>query len=932
MNTLINKLHGRNAFVLTERTGAQRARFGSRLVSLLHPKTHCVSFNPGLRQNAVGFSETGSEGLTSTNTTTNDRGKLLEEWDIPLKLTGGQWFRGVSLSAFICFMLRSIKGTRTSYWFQISLLPVFILSLIFFRLVSLQTLYEGRKKTIEELVDMDSQFLTVDGVKVHYKSKYPEEFTNQPLSFGVHLYHGFGDNLECWTSVQQVLANRCNACVTSADLTGFGLTERPRQIQYYTCKANGKTGRAVLDNATQSSPLVDSELPTVLIGHSLGGLVTLVETVRNPRSLAGVVLVSPAVFTGSRKTQKVSHGRPPVRALRRILSIFSSLFLFIVFRNLLRFILWISQPLFTVILSSTLRRKSFWNENVKLAYVRYPKLDKLVNKLRFPLLVRGSERGLLRFTSARAAESTGQDLIDAFSKTVRYYRIPVLIIHGERDRLVPVASSERLSERLGDQNPEFQMSKERRSTNPRVYLDVSIAGESAGRMVFELRADIVPKTVENFRVLCTNAIDSTTSSYQSCVFHRVIPHFMCQSGDFENGDGTGGSSIYGKTFPDENFTLLHDRAGVLSMANCGPDTNGSQFFICTVPCPWLDKKHVVFGEITEGLGVLRRIELCGTKTGKPKKRIVVEKCGELGSNFQKILQLEHQHQEQEKQDASVCTLDPDRDSISRIQRIQNPPVIYRTAQDELETLEKEQEAPEEQQVSSGDEEESELDVEQMSDRQRRLYLLQEKLRASRRANQEAIVAESRRRKQSKSDQDHTGTKKRWFEERKKKQEDRLESMGLTPNQSHRLETAEIAEDKHRKNEKKSAPFGWDVFNQKTLYKAYEKRADKVPYTLQEYQKQKELNPELYETGEGGLLYGHAPRLPEENIDRMVNELNEQDLKRDQFSRRRKHYDERDIDFINDRNRKFNQKIDRAFGKYTVEIKGNLERGTALPDN
>ncbi|XP_049413088.1 uncharacterized protein LOC125876029 [Solanum stenotomum] len=229
----------------------------------------------------------------------------------------------------------------------------------------------------------------------------------------------------------------------------------------------------------------------------------------------------------------------------------------------------------------------------------------------------------------------------------------------------------------------------------------------------------------------------------------------------------------------------------------------------------------------------------------------------------------------------------------------------------------------------GEDNMGEESVNLITGRKRKLFELRLKMNEARKANQSAMVVEKKK-TEAPPAECRGMSKQKWIEERKKKIGNLLDAKGLDMSKAYMLDTQESAETKYKKWEKEPAPAGWDVFNKKTLYNAYKKRTKNVAVDVDEYNRMKETDPEFYREA-SSLQYGKAPKLSDDKIERMVKELKDRDEKSQSFSRRRKFHEEKDIDSINDRNEHFNKKIERAFGKYTLEIKNNLERGSALPD-
>lgn len=448
-------------------------------------------------------------------------------------------------------------------------------------------------------------------------------------------------------------------------------------------------------------------------------------------------------------------------------------------------------------------------------------------------------------------------------------------------------------------------------------MDIQVGTRPIGRLEFELFADTVPRTAENFRALCTGEHGTSSSGavlhFKGSKFHRIISGFMAQGGDFTKGDGTGGEPIYGKKFTDENFMHMHDRAGLLSMANAGPNTNGSQFFLTFRDTPHLNGRHVVFGRIVSGIEILKILEMVAVDSNdRPRAGVTIADCGQLGIVEEGAVSASSTRES--------VTAGAGKSNSSDGQESSNAAAL-----EEMPDVNNSK-GEEDHADQAGEEAEEEINIEEqtagMSDMQKRLFLIRMKMNKGRKENKAAVdeeykkVADPNYFKKQKSAE--------WIEKKRKWSND-MKSVGIDESQSYMLETAASAERKMEKaddKERNVATFGWQAFTAEADYRAYKKRLAKLP------------------TSSGGpaadgahdvdeLQYGKiGTAVSAEGLRRIHADVEEREKQRLKFSRRRNEMDA-SMGGINDKNEVFNKKIGRAFDKYTVEIRQNLERGTAL---
>eukprot|EP00347_Sterkiella_histriomuscorum_P019744 403340455 len=415
----------------------------------------------------------------------------------------------------------------------------------------------------------------------------------------------------------------------------------------------------------------------------------------------------------------------------------------------------------------------------------------------------------------------------------------------------------------------------------------------------------------------TGKLSKKKLHYLGCKVHRIVEDFVIQAGDIVSMDGSGGESIYGKFFNDENFTRRHAHGGLLSMANHGRNTNSSQFFITLKPCPHLDGKHVVFGQVVEGMDVIRAISKVPTDMyEKPRIPVHIFDCGQIGGNIQEKL-----NREQTDEPSAVeefMRLRDEKEKAKLIQAQGKSKVSTVGSSGAMKQLEEQKNGKDQKDGEVEDEEEEDdpeareqlekLKAQSKSDKiaQKKLDLLM-KMNEARKLNNKAVVDEQERMQEGGYLYEKRRNKEEFWKDKKQLQSE-LDKQGFSKDKAYAFDTAVQAE-KTKKKKGKNMTFGWDVFNDDTLYRAYFKRTNKIG---------------------GSKPAAEDPNITQqEKISLMAQDVENQIEKRSEFKRQRMFIDDKDIDYINDRNRVFNEKLDRNFGKYAAEIKQNIETGHAL---
>lgn len=449
--------------------------------------------------------------------------------------------------------------------------------------------------------------------------------------------------------------------------------------------------------------------------------------------------------------------------------------------------------------------------------------------------------------------------------------------------------------------------------NPKVFLDIVIGNKAAGRVVFELFTDLTPITAENFRGLCEGEYGVGKSGYRlwylDTLFHKIIPGSYCAGGDIIHNTGQGGDSIYGGNFPDEDFTRRHAHAGILSMANKGPDSNSSQFVITFNPCPDLDGRFIVFGQVVEGMDVLRKIERVPTdRNDRPSYPVRIFNCGEIGDGrehikfeeFKEQIEIYKGYQEKraQRKDENLRRFREMKEKKLQLLQQEEPDHIP------LDTQEITQEIPEPQENVKNNTPLSKLEE------------LKEKLKRARKLNEQAVAEENLLKKDPSFEKKK---RRREWEEHEKKVNENLDELGIGTEKKYMIDNMAHVHNIEKKNHKKHrrSAYGWDIFNNDSLLRGYKRRTNKLHRDDELYKKQKD-NPDL-------LITDPKP----ENIEKMSQELEKEQERRKKFSRRRPFFEDMDVNFINERNRVYNAKLERHFKQYAAEYKSNLDRGTAI---